>query len=360
MVHLLNICCHDYRFELLTRSRFADDRAILRLVSDLENGFASMLNPLSNRDLHRVPVYIRIPITNPDSESITQGYRRVEHEVGCRVDSLDLFQDYYLADGKSLVVFENFFTSRVDSVEGLIEIELSGLRFTKGGAGAAMPATFIIGSCINEWLSFKGVVAIHASAMASRRGGLLIAADSGAGKSTTAVSLARRGWDFLSDDQVFLDPRKSPTTIFSFPKKIGIDRRTLGFFRELSSLERNPTRRHFGYKQVAGDIDACLPEEEFFFDINEFFDSSILEKAEIAAIVFLERTGGNHETLRRIPPSEALLRLLHHSKRPPDEEREKQRFSGLSNLVRGTKSFTCSVPEGTLLDIDVMMGKVFD
>ncbi|MFO1429078.1 MAG: hypothetical protein U1F76_02885 [Candidatus Competibacteraceae bacterium] len=56
----------------------------------------------------------------------------------------------------------------------------------------------------------RGRYALHASAVAWAERGLLIAGDSGSGKSTTALSLIHHGWDYLADDVVILEPGEPP------------------------------------------------------------------------------------------------------------------------------------------------------
>lgn len=60
--------------------------------------------------------------------------------------------------------------------------------------------TYFYGAVLGFVLRSRGVLAMHASCVANEDGAILLAGDSGAGKSTTAAALDRRGWRVVSDD----------------------------------------------------------------------------------------------------------------------------------------------------------------
>ena len=60
--------------------------------------------------------------------------------------------------------------------------------------------TYLYGAVLGFLLRSRGVLAMHASCVANEDGAILLAGDSGAGKSTTAAALDRRGWRVVSDD----------------------------------------------------------------------------------------------------------------------------------------------------------------
>lgn len=64
------------------------------------------------------------------------------------------------------------------------------------------------------------LVVLHAAVVTRDEICLLIAGPSGAGKTTLALALIDRGWNFLSDDAAPWDPRSG--TILSFPKPLNI------------------------------------------------------------------------------------------------------------------------------------------
>lgn len=51
----------------------------------------------------------------------------------------------------------------------------------------------------------RGILAFHATAVANKAGAVLLAGDSGTGKSTLAAALLQRGWSLLSDELAVVD-----------------------------------------------------------------------------------------------------------------------------------------------------------
>ncbi|MEO8561877.1 MAG: hypothetical protein ABI601_07370 [bacterium] len=66
--------------------------------------------------------------------------------------------------------------------------------------------TYLYGAVLGFVLRSRGVLAMHASCVANDHGAILLVGESGAGKSTTAAALDRRGWRVVSDDLTALSP----------------------------------------------------------------------------------------------------------------------------------------------------------
>lgn len=64
---------------------------------------------------------------------------------------------------------------------------------------------FVLGSAMGAILHQRGFLVLHANAVYVDDGALLVAGESGAGKSTTAAVLHRMGYGVLSDDVVAID-----------------------------------------------------------------------------------------------------------------------------------------------------------
>lgn len=65
--------------------------------------------------------------------------------------------------------------------------------------------TYLAGPVLAYVLRARGVLALHASAVAGPRGALLFAGAAGAGKSTTATALVKRGMRAITDDVAAID-----------------------------------------------------------------------------------------------------------------------------------------------------------
>ena len=69
------------------------------------------------------------------------------------------------------------------------------------GAIRARPAV----DAISAWAASCGIMPLHASAVALGGEALLFIGEGGRGKTTTALSLALRGWQLIADDRCFLE-----------------------------------------------------------------------------------------------------------------------------------------------------------
>ena len=91
-------------------------------------------------------------------------------------------------------------------------------------------------------LRAKGLSPIHAAGLAHGPHGLLLVADSDAGKSTTAFRLVRHGWRFLSDDSVLLRPTPEAVEAVALRRTFGLDLGAETIFPELAEIEeRQPS-----------------------------------------------------------------------------------------------------------------------
>lgn len=68
------------------------------------------------------------------------------------------------------------------------------------GSDAAAVRLFLLGSAIGALLHQRGVLPLHGAALRSSEGYVVIVGVSGAGKSSLAAALRKRGWPLASDD----------------------------------------------------------------------------------------------------------------------------------------------------------------
>lgn len=79
---------------------------------------------------------------------------------------------------------------------------------------------FLLGSCIGALLHQRGILALHASAVETKRGAVLFMGPSGIGKSTLLTAFLQRGYTMLADDiaAVFLDEKQNVSIMPGFPR----------------------------------------------------------------------------------------------------------------------------------------------
>jgi hypothetical protein len=156
-----------------------------------------------------------------------------------------------------------------------------------------------------------GYEALHASAVLTDRGVVVIAAPSGSGKSTLALELVRRGWPLFADDTVILG-------------RLG------------EAIEAHPAAP-FVNLPAAADVrslgtDLGLVDGERWVAVAE----PAAAAAEVAAIVLLERGPGR--LLGAWPVSGSPLTLAPFMLGLPDDEgRDSARFALYADLVAGAQ-----------------------
>ena len=109
------------------------------------------------------------------------------------------------------------------NVPGVARFLVTGGReiVVESGRGS-LPAAraFLLGPVLAACLQQRGIVTLHASAIATDAGAVLFAGDSGSGKSTLLASFLKRGYPMLADDVtgVVLDAKGCPLALSAFPR----------------------------------------------------------------------------------------------------------------------------------------------
>jgi len=90
---------------------------------------------------------------------------------------------------------------------------------------------------LREMFLSKGLFLFHSAAAICPNGvGLLLVAVSGGGKTTTALSLMRKGARLLGDDLVVIQSSENGVTAFGIPKLLNLREETVDLFAELKQL----------------------------------------------------------------------------------------------------------------------------
>jgi len=111
-----------------------------------------------------------------------------------------------------------------------------------------------------ELLKRRGYFNIHAAGLAVNGRAILLAGHSGSGKSTLTLTLCRAGFDFLSDDYVFLAGSASGLRVFGFPEEVDVTDSTAAFFPEMASVLRTELRPGWTKRQIhLGDYWSVQP-----------------------------------------------------------------------------------------------------
>lgn len=181
-----------------------------------------------------------------NAESETQ----VDHDISAfEVDVPDIKLDFkdYITPGKSKVK-----ESSVETEFGiLIRKNRTGMHFIENEGKHYVFGP--ISSFTNQIINYAGALYMqhildentqlfHAAAVAKNNEGIVIAAPSGKGKSTTALKLLNEGLDFVSNDRVMLSKEKDNYVLHGVPKYPRVNPGTLLHNNKLKHLLSNPTK----------------------------------------------------------------------------------------------------------------------
>ena len=146
-----------------------------------------------------------------------------------------------------------------------------------------------------ETLKRRGLYSLHAAGLSRSGRGLIIVGASGSGKTTLSLALTRAGFDFLSDDMLFVSTRDERLRLHAFPDEVDVTETTLAFFPELRQLLSQ--RRPPGWRKWS-------------FRAESFYDAQIAWSAHPAALVFPRISDAEASRLEPMAAEEALLEML--------------------------------------------------
>lgn len=168
----------------------------------------------------------------------------------------------------------------------------------------------------------RRIYTLHASAVVKNGHGLLIAGDSGSGKSSTALALVLNGWSYLADDAVLLQQDKHGNLNFVALAK------GFAFHPELAKC----------LSGVTGQIVA----DKFFADIEPFFPGRQIYCCRPASLLFPQVVKDKPSLVRPLSKTEALMALLPASGGILADDNmhpKREHLSVLGNLVAQTSAY---------------------
>ena len=172
--------------------------------------------------------------------------------------------------------------------------------------------------------------ALHAACVAIGDSGLLISGPSGSGKSTLSSALLRTGFDFLTDDMVFLDGQSN--RVWGLPDQIDMTDFTASMFPETSGLVGHET----------------LPcRDKHAVDSEYFFGKIPIASCRPVALVLPQISGEKKSHIEEMSPSLAL-RALAPNIFLTEPLSSQAHFDALAQLANEVPAFSMST--GTDLD----------
>ena len=174
---------------------------------------------------------------------------------------------------------------------GLVQIAVTG----SDPGDEVLASHALLTVALTEAAKRFGRFPLHAAGLAIRGRGVLIAGTSGAGKSTTSVALVRAGFDFLSDDTVFLTSTPDGIWVAGFPDEVDVSERTVAMVPELGHLAGSPL---------------APGREKHSFRAQEVYGITPLDGCRPAVVIAPQVTAGSGSEFEPLAPSQALVGLL--------------------------------------------------
>lgn len=168
---------------------------------------------------------------------------------------------------------------------------------TNGSKATMMSPSAILTPLIQEALQRRNYLIFHSAGLQlPYETGIMILADSGGGKTTTALSLLRKACKILSDDLIIIAKEKNGIVIQGIPEAMNLTATTRQFFPELQDVDALPSRD--------GVTDKVVFDPRSIYGENSFGD-----KAKLHVIYFVEVTTGKPR-LVALPPQVALGKMI--------------------------------------------------
>jgi hypothetical protein len=179
---------------------------------------------------------------------------------------------------------------RCDPATGLVRSAV-----LSDGLGNILAAYPLFTIPLMEVMKRMGRFPLHAGCLAWEGRGVLLAGASGSGKSTLTAALVVAGWDFLSDDTVFVVTRGGVLSAWGLSDKIDCSDDTAAMFAELRHLVGEPTMAGRGKHPV---------------DVEEVFGVLPVPVCRPHALVLPTISGERRSVLRAVSASHALRELV--------------------------------------------------
>lgn len=143
----------------------------------------------------------------------------------------------------------------------------------------------------------RSVYPLHAAAVAKESTGLLLVGESDSGKSTQALSLAREGWDYLTDDSLLLHSGNGPIEARPLRRDFGLDQDAVKVFPEIA-----------GHRQPF-----LTDERKRRIDMEAIYPGQRAERCTPRVLVFPSIVSQSESQIRPLRTTDAVCRLMRQS-----------------------------------------------
>ena len=233
------------------------------------------------------------------------------------------------APGRRILELTGYAIADIDTQAGRAVVTVM-----PGRTGPLMDGCILPALC--ESLGRAGHHVVHAATLivkaGRRRRAVIISGPSGAGKTTTALALAARGLEYLTDNVSFVSaPRgRSGLRVWGLPNRLKILSQTLSLLPWVERLPRHPGR-------TAG---------EYSLDCRAIAPEAARHTAAPGAVCFLDARNDHEHRVEPMDKVSALSRLVRENVRAYETEATGpagRAFAAMAALVRQTPAYRLSL-----------------
>ncbi len=163
-----------------------------------------------------------------------------------------------------------------------------------------------------------GLYALHANGLVKDNMGVLIVGGSGSGKSTTALSLIRQGWGYLSDDVTLIRYTLDGIEAIAFLKGFSFDPNLANHYSELNKPVVSPVELplevpHLNGHRFDPSTSSGLTTGKRFLDISRIYPDRLTFSCFPKVLIFPEIVSSDKSKLIPIDRTKALILLAKNS-----------------------------------------------
>ncbi|MEW6570518.1 MAG: hypothetical protein AB1390_05015 [Nitrospirota bacterium] len=181
----------------------------------------------------------------------------------------------------------------------------------------------LLGASIVEILKYYGLYFLHAAAVSVDKVAYLFSGDGGSGKTTAALSLVHEGFQYVSDDSLFLRDAKGEIIVSPMYKHFHIDDDLARRFTDISG----------------GRSSRILGRTKVPVDVSKFFPGAFIPSLRPDVIIFPKIISEETSTLNSITQIEIYKRLLKQTILSVDKNVSCDQLRILEKLVKETRGF---------------------
>jgi hypothetical protein len=219
---------------------------------------------------------------------------------------------------------EIYFTSEGGSIICLNSSTRNAKGFIKKGIlNDPIRLSSLIGFSIAEVLKYHNLYFLHSAALYGNGMGYLISGDGGCGKTTTSLSLVRGGFQYVSDDSLFIKELNGEVVVCPLYTSFHID-------QDLAKR----------FPEVARGKDLPIPDGvKLSVDISQTFPGSFISHMRPDVIIFPRINSNGESQLYPISRMEVYRRLLKQTVLAIDKAVSRNQIRALEKLVKQTVGF---------------------